>query len=291
MNKYSVIQNSASVLTVKFEKVESGWEQWIMASSDRHHDNLLCDRELEKRQLDEALKREALICDFGDLFCAMQGKYDPRSSMDNLRPEDKVVNYLDTIVSHAYDDYQAYKQNWILLAHGNHESNIQHRHGTDLTSNLCHRMNTKGGNVHVGGIGGWLRFQFVINKTKRTTINMKYHHGSSRNPDAQVTRGVIQTNRQAVYEPDAHIIANGHSHDAYVVPISRERLSQMGVQSQDILWFIRTPGYKNEFQDGMTGWANELAKPPKPRGCIWIHLSCYDAHDGKIKIECVQDMI
>ena len=292
MNNHSKIQNSPGILTIRFEDVSAGWDQWILTSSDRHHDNVLCDRELEIKHLQKALERDALILDFGDLFCAMQGKWDKRSRMDNIRKEDVGVNYLDLIVDHAADDYKDYAKNWALLARGNHECAILNHHGTDLTSNLCHRLNVLGGNVYTGGIGGWVRFQFVINKTKHKTINLKYHHGASKNPDAQVTRGVIQTNRQAVYEPDAQIVVNGHSHDAYTVPIARERMSDMGVQYRDLCWFIRTPGYKNEFGDGSVGWANEQQKPPKPLGCIWLHFSYPKGRDDTIiDVECIEELV
>ena len=81
MNPYTVEKKGASVLQVTFPGIAAGWQQWFLLSSDRHHDNKMCDRRLEQQHLDLAAEREALICDFGDLFCAMQGKYDPRSDI------------------------------------------------------------------------------------------------------------------------------------------------------------------------------------------------------------------
>lgn len=581
-----------NVLTVRFTGVSAGWEQWILLSSDRHHDNIHCQRNLEKEHLDQALERGALILDFGDLFCAMQGKYDPRSNMDDIRPEDVGADYLDRIVKHAAEDYGPYAANWLLCGRGNHECvdpetevltaegwkriaevtvldkvgsmhpitkevvfahpvrthryeydgemiSIQHtnvdmlvtpnhriayltsraeelryrlaeeievnggqvlsvptcgviasegadlsddeirlaawiltdgsvrplgiyqsklemvdrirslldrldiqysenvrrsraskimgvplkakpldqyffrilkpsadrvrllvpekyklpswvfdlserqfdlfleelilgdgtrpksgktavslygekvfledvqracvqfgyraslgsrtrkgehaywclnivkrahvavhsryfqrvpysgyvyclttpsgnffarrsgkvyltgnssilkRHGVDLTSNLVHRLNTDyGGRVHVGGFGGWVRFLFGDGKRVRAAKNLKYHHGAG--GGGPVTRGVIQTNRQAVYLPDADIVVNGHTHDSFWVPIARERLSTRGVVGRDITHYIRTPSYKDEYGDGSGGWHVERWGPPKPIGAIWM---------------------
>jgi hypothetical protein len=272
LNPYTASANGA-VLTVRFAAVKSGWEQWILLSSDRHHDNVHCDRKLERLHLEQAKEREALVLDFGDLFCAMQGKYDKRSSMDDIRPEDVDARYLDKIVEHAAEDYGPYAANWLLAGKGNHESSIVNHHGTDLTSNLVHRMNTlHGGQVHIGGYGGWVRLQYADESGRmRGTTCIKYHHGAG--GGGPVTRGVIQTNRQAVYLPDANVVVNGHTHDGWIVPIARERLTTKGVVTRDLVHFIRTPGYKDEYGDGSKGWHVERWGAPKPIGAVWMRLT------------------
>ena len=96
-----VTHNSGNVLTLYIDNIFAGWEQYILLTSDRHHDSVDCDREFEARHLDEAKRRGALIMDVGDLFDCMQGKFDPRRSYSNLRPEYKADNYLDEIVRAA----------------------------------------------------------------------------------------------------------------------------------------------------------------------------------------------
>jgi hypothetical protein len=269
-----------NVLSLYFEDIAAGWEQWVLLSADRHHDNIYCDRELESKHLKQAAERQAGILDFGDLFCAMQGKYDPRSNMDDIREEDVGQDYLDRIVTHAAEDYGDYAAHWWLLGRGTHETNIRKRHGTDLTSNLVHRLNADyGGDAVVGGFGGWVRFMFRMNKTKRQSINLKYHHGAG--GGGPVTRGVIQTNRQAVYLPDAQIVVNGHTHDSWYVPIARERLSSRGRIYQDLIRFIRVPGYKNEYADGSRGYHIEKWGTPKPQGAAWLRFW----FDGASRIE------
>jgi hypothetical protein len=51
---------SRNVTIVKFPYVHAGWEQWILLTSDRHHDSIYCDRELEKKHLELAKRRTLL---------------------------------------------------------------------------------------------------------------------------------------------------------------------------------------------------------------------------------------
>ena len=273
MNPYRIDQRKANVIRVYFDEICAGWTQWILLRSDAHHDNVNCDRKLERVHLELAKERSALIFDFGDTFCAMQGKYDPRKSMEELRPEDKVVNYLDAIVNHAADDYKPYAPLWTMLGMGNHEGSILDRHNTNLISRLADKMHSNGSQVVEGGIGGWVQFFFKWNKTKSTHRNLKYHHGWQAT-DSPVTKGVIQTSRQGVYLPDADIVVNGHNHNAYLIPQERERINLDGTTKLDTVWFIRTPGYKDEYGDGTSGWANTKQKEPKPRGCVWLQFCC-----------------
>ena len=275
---------SRNVVTVRFNGIAAGWEQWILLSADRHHDSIYCDRKLELTHLKQAREREALIADFGDLFCAMQGKYDPRSSMDDIRPEDVGQDYLDRIVKHAADDYGPFAENFLVIGKGNHESNIRKKHGHDLISSLVHRLNADhGGKINVGGYGGWIRFLFKMRKTVGQSKRLKYHHGAG--GGGPVTKGVIQTNRQAVYLPDADIVVNGHTHDSWYVPIARERLTGRGVVTRDLIHFVRTPGYKDEYGDGDGGFHVETWKPPKPIGACWLRLF---VETGKIEMEITQ---
>jgi hypothetical protein len=201
----------------------------------------------------------------------MQGKYDPRASMDSIRPEDVADNYLDLIVRHAAEFYAPFAKQFCIIGQGNHEANILKRHHTSLISNLVHRLNSDhGGNVFTGGYGGWVRFMFTIQKTRRTSRTMKYHHGAG--GGGPVTRGTIQSARQAVYLPDADIVFNGHTHDAWVLPIARERLNNKGKVGRDIVYYVRTPGYKDGYGDGSKGFEVEKWMPPKPLGAIWLRF-------------------
>lgn len=262
---------SANVLVVRFENIVTGWEQWVLLSSDRHHDNPHCRQDLELEHLELARERNALVFDFGDLFCAMQGKYDPRRQLGDVRPEDNGPDYLDRLVKHAAEFYAPYAGLIQLISPGNHETAILDHSGADLTSNLIHRLNSDhGGHVHRGYYGGWVLFQFVVRQTQQESKRLKYHHGSG--GGGPVTRGVIDTNRQSVFLPDADVVVNGHTHDQYHVPIARERLTKGGAVTRDLVHYIRTGTYKDEYGEGKGGFHVEKGRPPKPLGAVWLRF-------------------
>lgn len=271
MNNYTVEQKSRNVLIVRFDDIAADWEQWVLLSSDRHHDNKYSRWDLEERHLKMAKERNALIIDVGDLFCAMQGKFDPRKSYDELRPEYATDAYFDEITKDAARFYGPYANNFLMIGRGNHETSVLSRNGTDLISNLVHRLNTDyGGNIQAGGYGGWIKFQFEIHKTQRSSLNLKYFHGSG--GGGPVTRGVIQTNRQAVIYKNADIVVNGHTHDSWYVPIAQEYINDQGAVGKSLQHHIRTATYKDDYRDGYDGWHVGRGGPPKPLGAVWMRL-------------------
>ena len=276
---------------VRFDDVRSGWEQWVMLSSDRHHDNVQARWDLEKEHLEKAKARRALILDFGDLFCAMQGKYDPRSSMDSLRPEHKTDKYLDTLVDTAATFYGPYAHQFVLLGRGNHETNIYKRHGTDLTDRLADRLRTEhGARVLPGEYNGWVTFRFVMRKTVKTSRVLCYFHGSG--GGGPVTRGTIQSNRMAVNFPDADMVVSGHTHDNWILPIKRKRITHAGLPYDDLAWHIRTPTYKDEHATGR-GWAIEKGLNPKPLGCVWVRFYAQSTNrdSGRVLFEVMPEVV
>jgi len=66
-------------------------------------------------------------------------------------------------------------------------------------------------------------------------------------------------------------VVNGHTHDAWIVPISNEGLSDAGVVKRSITTFLRTPGYHDEYfkSEGVGGFVQEKWHPPKPIGAVW----------------------
>lgn len=279
----TVERTNRAVITVRCDDISSGWEQWFFLRSDAHHDNKKSNRALQKKHLDMVVERDAMWADFGDLFDAMQGKYDPRRSYDDVRAEDIGENYYDRIVLHAAEFLEPYADRCMLLSKGNHETSTLKHASTDLTSNLIFRLNTESDNdrkVLMGGYGGWIRFLFTYHHTKRKQYLLRYFHGGGSN--APVTKGVLETARQAVYLPDANIVVNGHNHQAYIVPLSRHRITQRGKLYQDIQWHGRIPGYLNDYDDGTEGWGVEKGHPPHPFGGIWLKFE-YDKSD---RLEC-----
>ncbi len=287
-------QLSRNVLRMQFPYVHEGWEKWILLTSDRHHDSKWTDQDLEIEHLQKAKERDAHVIDVGDLFDVMQGKYDPRRSYKDLRPEFTVENYLDEIVMDGARFYAPYADRFLVIGKGNHEQAVLKNNGVDLISNLIHRLNNENNtHIYAGLYGGWIKFNFFLGGTHRITKNLKYFHGAG--GGGPVTRGVIQTNRQAVYLPDADIVVNGHTHDSWHVPIARERINDHGNIYQDIQHHIRTASYKDEYRDGGDGWHVETWKPPKPIGAAWIRFFYTNAFvgdrsRGSIGIQVMQEL-
>jgi len=282
-----------NVAGVHFKDVRLGWEQWLMLMSDRHFDSVRCDRAMMKRQLDLAKKRNALVLDFGDFFDAMNGRYDPRRSYVDMRPEYlRATSYLQAIVDDASQFLRPYAAHLLLMGRGNHDQSVRKNSDYDLISALVTQLNhnlerdKKKQVVQVGGYGGWVKFNFTLQKTQQESIKLYYHHGAG--GGGPVTRGVIQSNRQAVYLPDADIIVNGHTHDNWYLPIRRARLSQAGVPYLDYQHHIRIPPASEDYGDGDEGWHVERWGAPKPKGCVWVRFY-YEAKS--IGMEVISDLV
>ena len=286
----TTIEQNGAVTSIYYD-VFAGWEQWILHVSDNHFDSIYCNREVMRADFDAALKRRARINVYGDWFDAMQGRFDPRRSMSELRPEYRTDAYYDKVVDDSADWLEPYAHLMDIMADGNHELSVLKAANTNMMDRLVvelRRRNKKCRAVH-GGYGGWARYMFNLsdgNSTgPRTSKKLKYFHGSG--GEAPVTRGVIQTNRQSVYLPDADIVINGHSHNAYYVPIQRERLSNKGQQYFDTQHHIRIPGYKQSYGDGTTGWDVTRGGVPKPIGAFWTRFYC---EGGEVKIQVIPSL-
>jgi hypothetical protein len=264
------VDGANCVLTVRnLMRIGKGWEQWFLLVTDRHLDNPHADRALMRKHLDQAKERRAGVMEAGDLFCAMQGRDDKRGSKSGVRPEDANSSYFDSIVKSADEFFSPWAENFVMISPGNHETAVKKRHETDLTQRLVERMRTRGSKVMLGTYSGWIRFMFTARTSHRQSVAMAYHHGYG--GGGPVTRGVIDTNRMAVYLPDADLIWTGHSHDEWKVPISRERLSQAGIPYLDKAIHFRTPGYKDEYSPH-EGFHIEKGRGPKPVGAAWLRF-------------------
>lgn len=256
------------VITVELNSEET-LEQAVYLISDAHFDSIASDRTVLKRHLDKALSEDALIILGGDWFDAMQGKFDPRRNLDELRPEYRCEKYFDVVVEDSAKFLEPYAKNIIAVTQGNHELAVRKNSNTDLVDRLVFHLRLAGSKAVTGSWKGWFRF-LLRSHNRSGNIKLFYSHAGAGSV-APVTRGVIATNRQAVYEPDADVIWNGHSHTAYIVPIVRERLSVKGKIYNDVGWFLRTPGYKRDWQM-QDGFVAQKGLGPNPIGCAKIHL-------------------
>jgi len=258
------------VLTVTMSGMSAGWEQWFLLASDMHWDNPHCDRRMLERHLKQARDRNAWVMSFGDLFCAMQGKYDPRSAKADLRPEHTGGNYLDLLVDTAVDYFKPYPI--LMLADGNHETAIRNKLETDLTQRLSKALG-----VHGMGYSGFVRFLFK----GRCTKLLYFHHGSG--GGGVVTKGVLRSNRESAFV-DADIYVGGHYHEKWSLVTPRLKVSIAGKPYIEDQMHLCTGGYKQEFNLS-GGYHVEKGRPPKPLGGWWLRFYYDESERNRIGVE------
>jgi len=258
------VEVAGRVVKLRFDVKAADWEQWVLLRADAHRDHPEADRDLERRHLEQALERNAAIFDFGDLFCAMQGMHDRRRD-DDKRDDDRGPGYYDRIVDAAARELAPYAGNFVMLGRGNHETAVLRHAETDLTARLAERLGVQA----VGGLKGWARYQFEMHGSARTSLTMFWTHGGG--GKAPVTRGVIQTNRRAVYLPDADIVVSGHIHEAWTVHVPRARITAGGHEYTDVQTHIQIPSYKSVWHRTL-GWEHEKDFAPNLVGAVWLRL-------------------
>jgi hypothetical protein len=261
---------SRNVHTFDIDLKNQNHEFKALLLSDCHWDNPKSDQAQLKKLLTEALEIDAPVLDIGDFFCAMQGRWDKRSSKSDLRPEHQHSNYLDCLVSTALDWLKPYSEILCLRGEGNHESSIKKRQETDLTERLTQMLKSVGSPAQTGGFSGYVRFKVTSYSTTRKSIKYWYHHGHG--GGGPVTKGVIQTARRAAFISDANIIHTGHVHEQWVVNNPQIRLSDANKIEPFRQVHVCTPGFKEEFGDGFGGWHIERGAPPKPTGGAWLRI-------------------
>ena len=243
-----------------------------MLSADWHWDNPKCRLDILKRDLDLAKKHNAMVISAGDLFCAMQGKYDHRSSKDSIRPEHQRGSYLDRLVETAADFLAPYKDVMGLISDGNHETAIYKNHETCLTSRLVERLRSMGSQCRRGSYNGWLVFaaRDTKNRPNAEAWKMYYHHGSG--GDSPVTQGTISMSRTAMWV-DADCILSGHIHTKNVSFMAREKCTGRGIRRVYETALVRVSTYKDEYSK-LDGFHIEKGRGPRPTSnpSVWMKL-------------------
>jgi len=244
----------------------------ILLQFDEHWDNPHSNQELIGAHMKEAVEGGWPIIKGGDSLCLMQGRYDPRRSRNDIRPEHDHADYIDRIVSSYAEFCKPAAKNIAFMGRGNHELSILRHLETDVIERVCERLRVNGSDVRSGGIGGWIIVQVWISKTARLSIPIFYTHGYG--GGGPVTRGVIQTNRRGVVYGDARVIITGHIHEEWAVTICRDRLCvATGKTFQDEQLHINSATYKDEYDPVNSSWHSQMGRPPKPVGGTWLDIS------------------
>jgi hypothetical protein len=211
---------------------------------------------------------------FGDLFCLMNGRYDPRRSLDKVRPEHKTDTYLDTVIDDAVRWWYPHRELVELVTPGNHETAVLKTTGTDPAARFC-----TGIGCALGTYQGWVRLMFE-DGAHRQSLTLRYHHGHG--GGGVVTKGTLWAQRRAAWWPDADIVVTGHIHEQWSFPITRERLTAAGVVVQDTQLHLQLPTYKSDANAG-SGFAVEKGFAPRPLGAWWIRFTV-DGADRRLRI-------
>ena len=240
--------------------------RYMLFISDVHLDSVHCDRDKLKQHLDLALERNAPVFIFGDLLDLMQGKYDPRSNKADLNPKYNTAKYIDEVINDVVEFLTPYKNVIAFYSPGNHETSVEKRIEYGIQDKICYKLDITKGN-YSGYI--YCRFYMYDNDGSSRPLIIAYHHGYG--GGGPVTRDVIQTNRKAVYLPDANIVISGHTHDRWVLPITRNRVNRYG-EFIDQQWHIKTGSYVSAPTE-FNGYVIEKGLSPKAGGGIWMKYS------------------
>ena len=246
--------------------------------SDLHWDNPKCDRVKLKKHLDEAVSRGSTILINGDLFCLMQGKGDKRGSKQDVRPEHQTATYFDSIIQTAVEWFKPYAKHIGMIGYGNHETTIIKYGETDVLQRFVDLLNmTCGSSVQTGGYGGFITIRMFRSNDNKASMpfNLHYYHGFG--GGGVVTKGVIQNNRISTFIRGVDCIWQGHVHEYYHhVDMVSEFKYNPGKKEYQIqqnqLHHLRTPCYKEEYQDGSKGWHVMKGAPPKPIGGCFLKI-------------------
>jgi hypothetical protein len=261
---FKVIQHSRNVHEINFDTREAE----IAMLSDIHWDNPHCDWDLLKKHLDYFKKNNIPVMINGDMFCLMQGRGDNRRNKSDIRPEHNNARYLDSIVETAVEFWAPYADILTIIGYGNHETGVIKYQETDILQLFVDLLNYKcNSNVFTGGYGGWIVAKLNLNSAE-SSFNIKYMHGSG--GGGVVTKGALNLTRAMEIYEGYDVFTMGHIHENSARNDVRDTLkcnSKIGYEVQHkYIHNMITGTYKEEYNDGASGWHVERGAPVKPLG-------------------------
>jgi hypothetical protein len=259
----------------------SGWERWYWLQGDAHEDAPDYLENLHQKHLKDVVARQALIIDVGDMFDVVNGRDDKRRSKSGTKPKLNKDNYLDEVVEDTAERHKPHADLFVYLGRGNHDLKVLKMCETDILRRVADKLNgwrnPKLPPIHVGGYGGWIRFEFETGKGSNCqSFSCKLFHGSG--GGGKVTKGVIQTNRRNA-ECDADIFVTGHIHEKWELNTLKEGLTAAGRVKVRESTHIQLGSYKLVFTpDGAGTWHTQREGGPKPIGGMFLRFYSPDGH-------------
>ena len=195
-------------------------------------------------------KRGGIIVDLGDLFDAMQGRYDPRADPSQIVPDMLGSDYSDRLIEYGWRRYKKYAENWAVMMSGNHESKFEKNYGTSLIRRLADKMHSVGSPVQALDYSGYLILS-LSNGDRGSRFIIKLLHGSGGN--APATAGANKDAYRSATYVDADIIVSGHIHQDRTRKTQVERINKCFVPYWSKQAHIVCPGYKDD-ATATKGW-------------------------------------
>lgn len=234
---------------------------------------------MQRKHLDEARSRNAIIIDNGDAMDLMQGKKDPRSNKKDLDPalvqDEEDIGYHAYVAERTAQRLAPWMDLFAVVGMGNHEKSILDH----AEINPLRYMLSKAGRPDAyQGISGWILFKVSIPDVKRgsfgktRTMKLYRHHGAG--GSAPVTKGTIRANRTASWL-DADVFLYGHNHNSWLMEYRRVYLDSSGIERKKSEWHVQAPSYKDPH--GHDSWEDLKDMEPKPLGAWWMRLYFKDS--------------
>jgi hypothetical protein len=275
MTQWTIERTDRHAHRIQYRMTKTNGIVRLLVLSDLHWDNAWCRRDILKRDLDQALQTNTPVLIAGDLFDAMQGKWDPRKSQDQLRPEHRGGNYLDLLVNTAAKWFAPYAPVLALVGQGNHETNIMNRHEINLLERFVTLMRAQHNSpVELGDYWGYLLLQVFNVSGNSATKTVHYHHGYG--GGGEITRGMIDQSRTRS-QYDADVFVSGHIHRRNSDENILTRVSDRGQVYTVQQLFLRCGAYKEED----SGWHCEKGRAGRPVGGWWVELAGHKPGHGE----------
>lgn len=222
----------------------------------------------------------------GDLFCVMQGKYDPRRNKKDIRPEHNVPHYIDAVIDDTVDQLSPYADVLAFVSEGNHETAILKNLETDVTARFVDKFNERNKTrLLKGGYRGWILLRKEVGKGVFLCYKIYYNHGFG--GGGEMTKGILQHSRSNMYIESADAIWMGHVHELYALPTRTEGFDNSPnayKPKERTVYNVRTSTYKEEFEDCPGGFHIERGRQPKPLGSVYLELEMARAENTAKKL-------
>lgn len=270
---WNIRQTDSHAYSLEFDSLQTNDRRKVMLLSDLHWDSMDCDRDLLKRDLDEAKKEGIPVLLIGDTFDIMQGKFDKRKSAKALRPEHREENYIDVVIDDAISWFEDYKDVIALVSKGNHETSWEKYHDTDVCSRFVAGMKRAGSRCLLGKYWGFVHIALLETKKHRASKTLFFHHGAG--GGGEITRGLIDNSRtRGMYIADAYI--SGHIHRRNLDENIVYQLNSVGSVEARQQLFLRSSTYKVEDD----GYHVEKGRGPRPLGGWWLEIRYHRKSTG-----------